>query len=62
MIFFAERIAIVLVLRIKETRLPPELSRPLRFRIQGGSPERYERRLRTEILVCNIGLLHQKEV
>ena len=42
--FFVEKKkenGILLVLEIEEISLRPELSRPPRFRIQGGSPERY---------------------
>ena len=41
-IYFAEeKNPILLVLPIKEISLQPELSSPLRFRIQGGYPQRY---------------------
>ena len=47
-----EKKAIVLVLPFQEISLWPELSSPHRFRIQGGYPERNERR--TEILISYI--------
>ena len=53
-----EKNAFLLVLPNEEIWLQPELSTPPRFRIQGGSPERYEQKegRSTEILVSNIGL------
>ena len=52
-----EKNYIQLVLPNEEISLRPELSSSPRFRIQGGYPERDERRTneRMEILVSNIG-------